>query len=147
MYDYSIGGQERKSDVNEGITDIPSNRTLIVAELTDDPPLAPNIVPDLKNIREVFDFFKPEKEVEFDTAEGTQTTEKLKFENLGSFGKQGIIQQSEFLNEMQHEFDDLEKFIKQLRSNKILKAMLENPEGRAAYIASIQGLITELGEE
>jgi predicted component of type VI protein secretion system len=147
MYDYNIGGQERKSEVNEGITDIPSNRTLIVSELTDDPPLAPNIVPDLKNIRDVFDNFKPEKEVEFDTAQGTQATEKLKFNTLGDFGKQGVIRQSEFLNEMQHEHDDLEKIIKQLRSNKILKTMLENPEGKAAYIAAIQSMMAELGEE
>jgi hypothetical protein len=144
MYDYDIGGQERRSEVNEGIADIPQNKTLLVEKLTDEAPLSPQIIPDLKNVSEVFSFFKPAKEVEFETEDGSTRTEVLHFESLASFGKEGITRQSTFLNELNQQCDDLQKFVRQLKSNKILKTLLENKEAKAAYLSSIQALINEL---
>ena len=144
MYDYNIGGQERKNEVNEGIADIPQNKTLLIERLTDDPPLSPQVIPDLKNIGDVFNFFQPVKEVEFDTEDGSSRTEKLEFRNLADFGKQGITRQSAFLNELNHQCDDLQKFIRQLKSNKILKSLLDNREAKNAYLSCLQGMIAEL---
>lgn len=146
MYNYDIGGQERKLEVSEGIADIPQNRTLLIEKLTDEPPLAPRIVPDLKSINDVFEFFKPTKEVEFATADGSGRTEQLHFESLADFGKPGIVKQSAYLNELSHQCDDLQKFARQLKSNKILKTLLDNKEAKAAYLACIQGLMDELDQ-
>jgi predicted component of type VI protein secretion system len=146
MYNYDIGGQERKSEVTEGIADIPQNRTLVIEKLTDDPPLSPQIIPDLKNINDVFSFFKPAKEVEFETMEGSSKTEQLHFESLGDFGKQGVIKQSTYMNELSHQCDDLQKFARQLKSNKILKTLLENKEAKASYMACVQALLDELDQ-
>lgn len=144
MYNYDIGGQERKGEVNEGIADIPQNKTLFVDKLSDDPPLSPDIVSDLKNLKEVFDHYKPQKEMEFDTAEGASVNEVISFRSLADFGKQGIVNQSTYLNELNAQCEDLQKFVRQLKTNKILKAMLENKEARASYLATIQALINEL---
>lgn len=144
MYNYDIGGQERKGEVNEGIADIPQNKTLFVDKLSDDPPLSPDIVSDLKNLKEVFDHYKPQKEMEFDTAEGANVNEVISFRSLADFGKQGIVNQSTYLNELNAQCEDLQKFVRQLKTNKILKAMLENKEARASYLATIQALINEL---
>jgi hypothetical protein len=118
MYEYGIGGQERKSAVSEGISDIPQNKTLLIEKLTDDTPLTPQIIPDLKNTGEVFAFFKPTKEVEFETADGSSKTEQLRFTSLADFGKQGISKQSAYLNELTHQCDDLQRFVRQLKTNK-----------------------------
>jgi hypothetical protein len=144
MYNYDIGGQERKLEVSEGIADIPQNRTLLIEKLTDEPPLSPQIIPDLKNINDVFSFFKPAKEVEFETSEGAGKTEQLHFESLADFGKQGIIKQSAYMNELSHQCDDLQKFARQLKSNKILKTLLENKEAKASYLSCVQALLDEL---
>ena len=144
MFDYDIGGSERKIEVSEGIADIPQNKTLLLEQLTDDPPVTPNIVPGLKNITEVFDFFKPKKEVEFETGEGSSVSEGLHFHGLADFGKKGIIQQSAYLKQLNQQAEDLQKFTLQLKSNKILKTALENKEAKAAYLAAIQALILEL---
>ena len=82
MFNYDIGGQERKNEVNEGIADIPQNRTLLIEKLTDESPLSPQIIPDLKSINDVFNFFKPTKEVEFETADGAGRTEQLHFSSF-----------------------------------------------------------------
>ena len=144
MFDYGIGGQERKGEVNEGIAEIPQNKTLFVDKLTDDPPISPEIVSGLKNIQEVFAHFQPQKEVEFETVEGSSKNETISFRSLGDFGKQGIVNQSMYLNELNAQCEDLQKFVRQLKTNKILKTMLENKEARASYLATIQALINEL---
>jgi hypothetical protein len=144
MYNYDIGGQERKIEINEGISDIPQNRTLLIEKLTEEAPLSPRIIPDLKTIGDVFAFFKPEKKVDFETADGVTDTEQLHFASLADFGKQGITRQSAFLNELSHQCDDLQKFVRQLKSNRILQTLLDNKEAKAAYISCIHALLAEM---
>jgi len=145
MYNYDgIGGQESKLQVSEGIANIPQNRTLLIEKLTDDAPLAPQIVPDLRNMDAVFAHFKPTKQVVFETESGAPQSEELHFQSLADFGKQGLSKQSAYLNELTHQCEDLQQFIKQLRSNKILKTLLENKEGKEAYLSSVRALLNEL---
>jgi hypothetical protein len=145
LYSYGIGGQERKLDnASEAISDIPLNRTLLVQKLTTATPLRPQIVEGLKTPEAVFAHFKPEVAVEFQDADGGVVPEKLHFASLGDFGKKGIISQSDFLRGLAAETDDLNKLLRQLKSNKILKAALENPETKAAFLGALQAMMDEL---
>ena len=145
MFNYGIGGQERKLDIaSEAISEIPLNRTLLVQKLTTNTPLRPQVVQGLKTPEAVFAHFKPEVAVEFDNAEGAVVPEKLHFASLGDFGKKGIINQSDFLQNLAVEGEDLSKLLRQLKSNKVLKTALENPETKAAFLAAIQAMMDEL---
>lgn len=146
MYSYGIGGQERKLDnASEAISDIPLNRTLLVQKLTTNTPLRAEIVKGLKTPEAVFAHFKPEVNVDFTDADGAEVPENLHFASLGDFGKKGIINQSDFLRGLAAETDDLNKLLRQLKSNKILKAALENPETKKAFLQAIQAMMDELG--
>ena len=145
MYSYGIGGQERKLDnSSEAISEIPLNRTLLVQKLTTNSPLKPVIVEGLKTPEAVFAHFKPEVGVNFEDEQGNVVPEKLQFSSLGDFGKKGIINQSAFLQGLANETDDLQKLLRQLKSNKILKTALETPEYKAAFLAAIQAMMDEL---
>lgn len=145
MYTYGIGGQERKLDIaSEAISDIPLNRTLLVQKLTTNTPLRPQMVEGLKTPEAVFAHFKPEVAVEFEDSNGATVPEKLHFASLGDFGKKGIISQSAFLQNLASETDDLQKLLRQLKSNKILRTALENPETKVAFLAAIQAMMDEL---
>lgn len=145
MYSYGIGGQERKLDNNsEAIADIPLNRTLLVQKLTTNTPLRAEIVPGLKTPEAVFAHFKPEVAVDFQNSDGAGVTEKLRFASLGDFGKKGIVNQSNFLKSLSAEAEDLQKLLRQLKSNKILKTALENPETKAAFLSAIQAMMDEV---
>lgn len=146
MFDYGIGGQERKTETSEGITDIPQNRTLLIEKLTDDPPMQPEVVYDLRTPADVFAHFKPHKEVAFTDAEGATFNETLRFSGVADFSKTGLLNQSEFLQDLNLQLEDLQKYVRQLKSNKILKTVLDNPEARASYLAAIQAVITEIDE-
>ena len=145
MFNYGIGGQERKLDnAQEAISDIPLNRTLLVQKLTTDPPLRAQVVEGLRTPEEVFAHFKPAVEVVFEKEDGTTVPETLHFESLGDFGKKGIINQSNFLQDLNTQADDLQKLLRQLKSNKILKSALDTPETKAAFLAAIQAMMEEL---
>jgi hypothetical protein len=145
MAEYGIGGQERKTDnASEGISEIPLNRTLFIEKLTSDPPLKPEIIEGLSTIEEVFQHFQPGVDLSFTNEEGVSTDETLHFRSLSDFGKTGIINQSNFLQDLNSQVDDYQKFTKQLKSNKILKSLLDNPEAKADYISILKALVVEL---
>ncbi|WP_353722886.1 hypothetical protein [Dyadobacter sp. 676] len=147
MFNYGIGGNERKIDQSgEGIADIPQNRTLFAAQLTGDPPPRPEMVYDLKTTEEVFAHYQPEAEVEFITSDGSFINENLRFRNLGDFGKKGIIAQSAFLQDLDARNEAYQQVVRHLKVNKILKAALEKPEAKAALLGIFQTLISELEE-
>jgi hypothetical protein len=147
LSNFGIGGNEVPLDANEAILEIAQNRTLIAQKLTGETPIRPEIVEGLSTIEQVFEHFKPEVKVNFEDTEGVVQFEELKFKNLGDFGIKGITAQSKFLTDLQVEKDQYQKIIKQLKTNKILKAALEDPEAKIALMESIEGLINELNQK
>jgi hypothetical protein len=144
---YGIGGEERKANnASEAISDIPLNRTLFIEKFTSDPAYKPEVIHDLKNINEVFQHYQPQVEMEFETEDGAGVSEVLKFQNLAHFGKQGIIAQSSFLQNLNSEVIDLQKMIKQFKSNRIFRTVLENQEAKESYLSALKTLVRELEE-
>ena len=133
---YGIGGTEVKTDANEAFAEIPQNRTLLVEKLTNDPAIKPEIQKGLKTVEEVFDHYQPNVEVEFEDKDGAGSKEKLSFSNLGDFGAKGITRQSDFLNGLETEKDQYIKVVKQLKTNKIMKTAIADPEAKQALLDS-----------
>ncbi|WP_346882945.1 hypothetical protein [uncultured Algibacter sp.] len=143
---YGLGGTEVQTDANEAIQEIPQNRTLFVEKLTHDQPIKPEIVKGLKTVEDVFEHYKPEVDVDFEDSDGVTKKETLNFSNLGDFGAKGITRQSQFLKGLNTEKEQYVKIIKQLKTNKILKAALTDPEAKVALMESIRALISEIEE-
>jgi len=141
-----IGGNEVPFDASEAIFEIPQNRTLLAQKLTAHDPVKPELVEGLNTIDRVFEHFKPEIKVDFEDAEGSVKMESLRFKNLGDFGTKGITGQSRFLMGLETEKDQYQKIVKQLRTNKILKAALEDPDAKKALYDTLHNLIKELEE-
>lgn len=141
---YGIGGNEVKTDASEAFADIPQNRTLMAEKLTKDAPVKPEVVHGLQTVEQVFAHYKPELSVDFEDAEGQTRKETLNFTNLGDFGTKGITAQSEFLKDNAAQKEEYLKIIKQLKSNKILKSALADPDAKSALLDAINGMIAEL---
>lgn len=141
-----IGGNEVPLDANEAIVEIPQNRTLFAQKLTADDPVRPELVEGLNTVEKVFEHYKPEVKADFEDANGTVKMESLNFKNLGDFGTKGITAQSSFLSGLETEKDQYQKIVKQLRTNKILKAALADPDARKTLYDIINVLIKELEE-
>jgi hypothetical protein len=141
-----IGGNEVKTDAFEAFQDIQSNRTLVAQKLTSGTPVKPEVVEGLTNPEEVFARFKPSVEMNFENDEGVMVRETLHFKHLGDFGVKGITGQSTFLSDLNTRQDQYQKIIKQLKSNKLLKAALATPEGKQNLVGALQTLLSELNE-
>lgn len=143
MNEVEIGGQLVPQQSFEAITQISSNRTLLAQKLSTKPTKAEPVT-GLKTINEVFDHFQPNVKVEFENEDGAPVEEELKFANLGDFTKNGITEQSAFLRGLNEQQETNQAFIKQLKSNKILKSALSNPEAKQAYLTALQAMIQEI---
>lgn len=143
---YGIGGTEVKREAAEALQEIPQNRTLMVEQLTEHPPVKPQMVKGLKSINEAFEHFSPNMEMTFTDSDGLESKETLNFKTVGDFGKNGIINQSEFLKDLDTEKEQYIKVVKQLKTNKILRLALADPDAKAALLETIGGLLEELKE-
>lgn len=146
MFDYQVGGNAVKMDASEGMAEISMNRSLFVQKLTADDPIRPEAVYDLKTVDEVFEHFKPSVEVEFEQQDGSTKGEDINFRNVADFKASSMVQQSPFLQGLNSEKDDYQKLMKQLKTNKLVKGVIENPEAKAAFMSALQNLIQELDE-
>ncbi|HTE09219.1 MAG TPA: hypothetical protein VK628_10635 [Flavitalea sp.] len=132
--------------VGEGFVEISPNKTLFIQKLTKEDPISPEIVQGLQTVEQVFDHFKPNCDVELDKEDGSSVKENFKFSGLGDFDIKNITTRSEYLKNLNVENEAYLKTIKQLRTNKSLKNVIENPETRAAFISALNALVKELDE-
>jgi hypothetical protein len=139
-----IGGNEVKTDAFEAFQDIQSNRTIMAQKLTANTPVKPEVKEGLTNVEEVFAHYKPTVEMSFANEDGVTVRETLRFKNLGDFGVKGITNQSAFLSDLNTRQDQYQKIIKQLKSNKLLKAALATGEGKQHLVGALQALLAEL---
>lgn len=146
MSSYGIGGNEVKGDASEAIAEIPQNKTLVIEQLTADPPIKPEIVEGLQTVEDVFAHYKPEVEVEFQKEDGSTAKENLSFRNLGDFGVKGITSQSNFLKDLNTQREQYAKIGKQLKTNKLLRSAIENEDTKAALLDALRALIQELDD-
>jgi hypothetical protein len=130
--------------VGEGFVEISPNKTLFIQKLTYDDPIKPEIVEDLQTIENVFAHFQPNCDVELDKEDGSTTKENFKFGGLGDFDVKNLTKQSAYLKNLNLENDAYLKIIKQLKSNKSLKNVVENPETKAAFVNALKSLADEL---
>lgn len=132
--------------VGEGFVEISPNKTLFVQRLTNEPPVKPEIVEDLQTVEQVFDYFKPNCDVELDREDGSTLKENFAFAGLGDFDIKNITNRSDYLKNLSLENDAYLKIIKQLKSNKSLKNIIENPETKQAFVNALRALVAELDE-
>lgn len=139
-----IGGTEVKLDAYEAFQDIPANKTLMVEKLTHRPAVKPEVTEGLTDVEAVFAHYKPNIDIGFQDASGATRKETLQFKNLGDFGIKGITAQSPLLSDLNMKHDQYLKIIKQLKTNKMLKAALNEPGGKENVIAALNTLIAEM---
>ena len=141
---YGIGGMVQDTEAFEAFADIPQNRVLMAEKLTAEAPVKPEVVEGLTTVEQVFEHFKPNIEMDFETEDGATKKETLRFSNLGDFGVKGITVQSSFLNELTMKKEQFQKIIKQLKTNKLLKQAISKEDSKQNLVNAINALIKEL---
>ncbi len=133
--------------VGEGFVEISPNKTLFIQKLTHDDPIKPEIVEDLQKVEDVFAHFKPNCDVDLDKEDGSTTKENFQFGSLGDFDAKNLTDQSAYLKNLDIEYGAYLKIIKQLKSNKSLANVIQNPDTKAAFVNALKALASEIEEQ
>lgn len=132
-------------ETSDAIVEFPQNRTLLVDQFTDKAPAKAEIIKGIRNTADLFAHFKPViKNMEFEGPDGESKREDLTFNSLRDFEKEGLLNNSQFLNDLGQKIENYQKIEKQLKTNKILRDAISDPESRQALISSLQALLKEL---
>src|SRR3954466_6210807 len=145
MFNYDLGGNSVNPEVSEAMAEIAFNKTLFVQKLTADDPIRPEVV-NLQTVDEVFAHYKPNVDTEFSKEDGSTVNENLKFTNVGSFSVKNVVNESKYLKNVNIEHEAYLKIMKQLKTNKALKVVIENPETKEAFVNALRSLAMELEE-
>ena len=141
---YGVGGNEVKIEGQEGIADIPCNRTFFATLLTKDAPPNPEPVTGLETTEAVFKYFKPNLDITFETEDGQPVEENFAFETVGDFGIDNMTKQSPFLNDLSINKDFYDQSARQLRSNKVLIRAISDPVARESLVKILESAVAEL---
>lgn len=144
MFNYGVGGNEIKVDANDAIQEIQGNKSLLVAKLTTEDAISPEIVTGLKTVEEVFNYYSPRMEIEHETPEGQMVKEEFRFKNLGDFTPKKMIENSPFLKGLKVDEEQYNKIVKQLRVNKVLRKLVEDEAAKKEFAATLRTIAKEL---
>lgn len=141
-----VGGNAVEQEANEGIADIPGNRTLMVNLMTAEEPGVPEVIDGLYTIADVFKYFDPNIDINFQNEEGQSITENFHFSNVGDFSAKSMTERSPFLNNLNIRKEFYEKVVKQLRSNKVLQRVIANKDTKTAMLIILKELKKQVEE-
>ncbi|RMZ58750.1 hypothetical protein D1632_14275 [Chryseobacterium nematophagum] len=144
MFNYGVGGNEVKVDANEAIQEIQENKSLIVSQLTTEESYTPEIVTGLKTVEDVFKHFQPSVTVQHETEDGNSVQEEFRFQNLSDFTPKNLTRNSDYLQQLSMEQEQYNKIVRQLKTNKILRNMLENEQTKLAFVEVLKEVAQEL---
>jgi len=144
MFNYDIGGNVVEVATNEALTQLPFNKSLIALKLTEKDAERPAVVGGLKTLDAVFKHFQPSSEVEFTREDGSTLKETVKFSQVKDFEIKSMTNRSPFLSEIDFVRDFQLTILKQLRQNKQLAKVMENPETKSAFIDVLKALAAKL---
>jgi hypothetical protein len=140
-----LGGVIIDEGTSEAIKLLHDNKTAIVSKFTADS-MSQAPVEGIQKLQEAFDHFQPQVDITHTTEEGQEVNETLNFTSLSAFTIKGMIEQSEFLQELKGKEDDYQTLIKRLMTNKVFQKLLADPAGKAAFLEALNAMIVELDD-
>ncbi len=146
LYGYRIGADVKEQDAPTGVKLVPDNKTLLAIPLNDDHDDDVDPVR-LKSMKEIFEHYKPSREVELKTEDGGSEELVLNFNSLKDFTKDGIIEQSALLQDLAEKENIYSRMMDVLKNNVNLQTVLSNDEQKKEFVELLDTLIQELTSE
>jgi predicted component of type VI protein secretion system len=139
-----VGAEEIKQDSGAiPLEGLPTNKTLFVTKLNNEEGEVTPIK--CRNLKEVFEQFKPQQEVAINKPDGAEETINLGFSKMEDFAASSIMAQSKTLTQANMDRDVLDDLSKQLNKNAALKKLLADPAKKKLFLELIEKNLELLG--
>lgn len=138
---FVLGAREVKEESESvPIELLPSNKSLYMVKLNneDDPSIEPV---KCKNVKEVFENFKPSFEAELETTEGETVNADFRIESMKDFSSKELTQKNDYLKKTYYQQEILRDLNKQLSKNKTLLKSLKDPKKKEGFLKLIDSYI------
>ena len=145
LYGHRIGANVHEPEAPTGVKLVPDNKTLIAMAFNDEHDEEVDPVR-IKNMKELFAHYKPNREVVLKTETDESEEKVFKFNNLKDFTKDGIVEQSQVLQDLQEKEAIYSRFHDVLQNNESLRNVLSNDETKKEFAELLETLIEELKE-
>ena len=126
---------------------ISQNKTLYIGQFSDTV-AEPELFQEAPTIKEVFEKFKPQTNVEFQTEDGESVEETISFKEMKDFeinnGSGQLVQNSAFLLSAKSNIESNAKIRKQIEQNKRLRDLLAKQQSKEELRNVLQNLLDEL---
>ena len=126
---------------------ISQNKTLYIGQFTDSV-AEPELFQEAQTIKDVFEKFKPQVDVEFQTENGDYVQETLSFREMKDFeinnGSGQLVNNSSFLMSVKNNAEANAKMRKNIEQNKRLRDIIGNQESKEELRNVLQSLLDEL---
>ncbi|MFZ4398503.1 MAG: hypothetical protein ACOYO1_00600 [Bacteroidales bacterium] len=131
------------------VNPIDNNKSLIIDQYTNDVELGnPDLLEKAKTLKDVFEYFKPSVEAEFENEEGGSIYENLQFNEMRDFevnnGKGNMVTNSAFLSDIKNKVDTNAKIRKQIEQNKKLRGILTDKQSKEELKLLLESILDEL---
>jgi len=143
IYGYQLGGNINEKDPPKGVKIVPDNKTLIVMPFNEDHDSEVDPVR-LKSLKDIFEYYQPEKEVETKDIEDNAEEFTLKFSSLKDFSKEGIVNQIPMLTQLEEQEKLYARFTDILEYNQKLRSVITNEDKKKEFIDLLELLIQEI---
>lgn len=146
IYGHKIGANIHELDAPQKVKLVPDNKTLIAMAFNDD--YDEEVEPkNLKSTKAIFEHYSPSREVVFSNSEGDTEDVLLKFNQLKDFTKDGIIVQSDLLQDLEEKEEIYSRMTDVLKNNEKLQNVLSNEDQKQELVGLLETLIEELKQE
>lgn len=131
-------------NTNADIIEFPQNRTLMIEQLTYDPPAKAEINKDCRSLEDVFDHYKPKITAEFDDVSGQTKKEEVHYKSLKDFEAKNLVKNSQFLKDLETQKNIYNEMEQQLKKNKVFRDAISDSQSKQGLILAMQALVAEL---
>jgi type VI secretion system ImpB/VipA family protein len=139
-----VGAEEIKQDSGAiPLEGLPTNKTLYVTKLNNEDTEVTPVK--CRNLKEVFEQFKPGQEVAIAKPDGVDETINLNFTKMDDFAPASIMTQSKTLTQASMDRDILDDLSKQLNKNSALRKLLADPAKKKLFLELLEKNLELLG--
>jgi predicted component of type VI protein secretion system len=141
---YGIDGNDFFESPYEKVVEIPFNRVLFAGKFTDADPTKPELAREVRSLSQLFEHYKPVVNVPFRNAAGKTVSESFRFYSIDDFEMRAMESQSNYITALEMKRMQQQKMVRQLRSNKQLQQVINEPEQRQALLDQLLSMAKKM---
>ncbi|WP_299434379.1 type VI secretion system contractile sheath protein TssC [uncultured Maribacter sp.] len=129
--------KRKQEDSRNGISNIPTNKTIYINQFTAKAPTKPNLVKGLKKLNQIFKYYTPTNEIIIEDYLGAFINEIFVYKELKDFNPENILKSSNVLLQLKQQQLECLELLKAAKKNIGFQEIIQKKTKRNNFIATL----------